>query len=66
METPLLKGAHKISQAQGCKTEAEFERSLGQTYLLILESLLERQVTTAAHPGDVDTKSSGFGELFLQ
>ena len=28
------------------------ERNLGQTYLLILKSHLERQAATGAHPGD--------------
>ena len=30
-----------------------FERSLGQTYLLILESFSERQEATGAPPGDI-------------
>ena len=32
-------------------------------YLLILESLLERQKTTGTHLGDVDADSSHLGEL---
>ena len=38
---------------------------LGQTQLLILESLLKRQEATGAHPGDIDTDGSHFGELIL-
>ena len=30
------------------------ERSLGQTHLLILERLPEREEATGAHPGDMD------------
>ena len=42
-----------------------FDRSLGQTYLLILDSLPERQEATAAHSGDIGTGGSHFGELIL-
>ena len=50
---------HKISHALVTRGQKQsFERSLGQTYLLILESLLERQEATGAHPGDTDTGSS--------
>ena len=31
----------------------DFGKSLGQTYLLILENLPERQEATAAHPWDI-------------
>ena len=41
------------------------ERSLGQTHLLILESLLERQEETGAHPRDINTGSSHCSELNL-
>ena len=47
---------------------SQFERSLGQTHLLILESLLERwdvmELITWG-PGDPDTDSSHFEELIL-
>ena len=39
-----------------------FDRSLCQTYLLVLESLLERWGVTAAHPGDIDTGGRPTGE----
>lgn len=42
-----------------------FERGLGQTYLLVLESLPERQEAAGTHPGDTDTGSSHFEELLL-
>ena len=42
--------------------------SLGQTYLLVLESLLERQLVggrrpAVAHPGDVDTGGDILGNI---
>ena len=39
-------------------------RRLGQTHLLILESLLEKQGATATPPGDIETGGSHSGELF--
>ena len=35
------------------RQKQDFEKSLGQTYLLILENLAERQEAAAAHPWDI-------------
>ena len=43
----------------------KFEKSLGQTYLLILENLPERQEATGAPRGDIDTGGSNLGELVI-
>ena len=65
IETSLLR-AHTNSRILWDPEQKQwFERSLGQTSLLTLKSLLERQEATAAHPGNVDTGSSHFGELVL-
>lgn len=41
------------------------ERQLGQTYLLILEVLQEKQEEAKAHSGNIDSASSHFGDLVL-
>ena len=41
-----------------------FEKSLGQTHSLILESLPVTQEATGTHPGDRDTGSSHLGSSF--
>ena len=41
------------------------ERTLGQTYLLILKDLVEKQEAIAAHCGDTDTGGSPCRELIL-
>lgn len=43
----------------------KFESILGQTHLLILENLLERQEATGAQPGDIETSDSHYWELIL-
>ena len=53
---------HRISQGPGQKPE--FERSLGQTHLLNLESLPDRQEATGTCPGDTDTGGSHLGSSF--
>ena len=51
----LLHGAHEISCALGPGQKQLIAGSLGHTYLLVLESLLERRGgAAAAHPGDTD------------
>lgn len=60
----LLKGAHKVPPALGPRVEQRFERSLGQTHLLILENLLDRKAETGAYPGDTDTGGSYLGGSF--
>ena len=59
-ETLLLKGAHKISLLWEPGQKQLFERSLGQTHLLIMESLLKGQEATGAQPGATDTGGSQF------
>ena len=41
----------------------QFERSLGHTHLLILESLLEKQKAMKIPPGDIDAGRSHFRDL---
>lgn len=41
-KTPLLDGPHRVSHALGHGAKQWFHRSLGQTYLQVLESLLRR------------------------
>lgn len=53
-ETPFLK-AHTKLHVHRAK---EVVKSLGQTYLLVLESLLERKGAGVAHAGDRDTSGS--------
>ena len=56
---------HKISHALVTRGQKQsFERSLGQTYLLILKSLLERQRAIRTRLGVTDTGDSRFWELF--
>ena len=45
--------------------QQKFESILGQTHLLILENLLERQEATGAHLGDIETSDSHYWELIL-
>lgn len=42
IDISLLKGTHKILQALRYRAKAINERNLGQTYVLVLEKLLER------------------------
>ena len=50
---------------QSLGKKPSFARCLGQTNLLMLKILLERQEVTAAYPGDIDTSGSHLGELLL-
>ena len=45
--------------------QQKFESILGQTHLLILENLLERQEATGAQPGDIETSDRHYWELIL-
>ena len=47
------------------RKKQECEGSLGQTHLLILESLPERHKATGTHPGNTDPGRSPFKELIL-
>lgn len=42
IDISLLKGTHKILQALRYRAKAINERNLGQTYMMVLEKLLER------------------------
>ena len=59
-----LEGAHKVTctatQGTGCN-----HRSLGETYLWVLEDLLGRWGSAVAHCGDKDTGSRGPRECSL-
>ena len=56
-----LEGHHIFQDPE----QKQFEKCLGQTHLLILESLQEQQEATGTHLGDRDADSSHFGELIL-
>lgn len=43
IKTSLLKGTYQTSNVQGLRQRHSLEGTLGQTYLLILESVLEWQ-----------------------
>ena len=65
-ETPLLKGTQNL-MLWGPGQKQYYERSLGQTHLLILASLLERQEATGAHLGDIDTGAAILtGSFYLE
>ena len=46
METPLLKGTHRLSCALGPRVKQRLHRNLGQTCLQFLENLLGKQGVT--------------------
>ena len=54
----FLKAYTKLHVHQDTEQKKKFVKSLGQTYLLALESLLERKGAGVAHPGDRDTSGS--------
>ena len=62
IETPFLKGKHKISHDP--RQKWKFERSLVQTHWLILNSFPERQEVTRAYTGDKDTVAAIFRSSF--
>ena len=65
-ETPVLKGTHKVVCASGPRgKEQRSHRRLNQTYLLVLEGLLQRQGVAVAHCGDKDTGSSSSSWKYL-
>lgn len=47
----------------GSGQKQSFEKGLGQTCMIILQSLLEKQGEIETHSGDVDASSSPLGEL---
>ena len=65
-ETTLLEGTHKVVCASGPRgKEQRPHRRLNQTYLLVLEGLLQRQGVDVAHHGDKDTGSRSSGKYSL-
>ena len=62
IETPFLKGKHKISHDP--RQKQKFERSLVQTHWLMLNSLPERQEVTRAYIGDKDSVAAIFRSSF--
>ena len=54
-ETPLFEGTHKVSCALGPWAKQWLHRSLGQTYLWVLEALLGRRGSAVAHCRGKDT-----------
>ena len=57
-ETPLLEGTHKVVCTSGPWGKEQWHhRRLNQTYLLVLEGLLQRWGAAVAHHGDKDTGS---------
>ena len=65
-KTPLLEGIHKVVCASGPRVKEEWpHRRQNQTYLLVLEGLLQRQGVGVAHCGDKDTGSRSSGKYSL-
>ena len=65
-ETLLLEGTHKIVCASGPRGKEQWpHRRLNQTYLLVLEGLLQWQGAAVAHHGDKDTDSRSSGKYSL-
>ena len=65
-ETPLLEGKHKVVCTSGLRGREQWpQRILNQTYLLVLEGLLQRQGAAVAHRGDGDTGSGSSGKYSL-
>ena len=62
-DTPLLEGTHKVMCASGPKRKERWPHGrLNQTYLLVLEGLLQRQGVAVAHHGDKGTGSRSSGK----
>ena len=65
-KTPLLEGTHKVVCASGPRGKVQWHhKRLNQTYLLVLEGLLQRQGAAVAHLRDKDTSSRSSGKYFL-
>ena len=65
-ETPLWEGTHKVMCASGPREKEQWpHRRLNQTYLLVLEGLLQRWGVAVAHRGDKDTGSRSSGKYSL-
>ena len=65
-ETPLLEGTHKVLCTSGPRRKGQWpHRRLKQTYLPVLEGLLQSQGVAVAHCGDKDTGSRSSGKYSL-
>ena len=65
-ETPLLEGTHKVLCAREPRGKEQWpHRRLNETYLLVLEGLLQRRGAAVAHGRDKDTGSSSSGKYSL-
>ena len=62
-ETPHLEVTHKVVCTPGPRRKEQWpHRRLNQTYLLVLEGLLQRQGVAVAHHGDKNTGSRSSGK----
>ena len=65
-KTPLFEGTHKYLCAPGPRGKKQWpHRRVGQTYLLVLEDLLQRKEAAVAHCGDKGSGSSSSGKYSL-
>ena len=65
-ETALLEGTHKVLCVPGPRGKEQWaHRRLNQTFLLVLEGLLQRRGVAVAHRGDKDTGSRSSGKYSL-
>ena len=65
-ETPLWEGAHKMVCTSGPRGRSSDPGvRLNQTYLLVLEGLLQRQRVALFHRGDKDTGNRSSGKYSL-
>ena len=65
-ETPLLEGTQKVVCTSGPSRKEQWpHRRLKQTYLLVLEGLLQRRGVAVAQWGDKDTGSRSSGKYSL-
>ena len=64
-ETPLLEGTHKVVCASGPRGRSSDPIGLNETYLLVLEGLLQRRGVAVSHREDKDTGSRSSGKYSL-
>ena len=62
-ETPLLEGTHRVVCSSGPRRKEQWpHRRLNQTYLLVVEHLLQRRGVAVTHCRDKDTGSRSSGK----
>ena len=65
-ETPLLEGTHKVVCTSGPRgRSSDPPQRLNQTYLLVLEGLVQRQGVALSHHVDKNTGSRSSGKYSL-